>query len=256
MQTVPRSFALAQPADLAAFEESVRPGLEAAATLEEAAQAMARGLCESFHPGVLVRLYQTVRYHQLPAPVRELVRTRAAARNAAERVHGMTPVLALMGTHGVEEDWRDRIRSKGHQGIPLLDARFVESIPMVARLLQELGLGLDFFDARPGVATKKLIGGLNGVFYVADAATAVDDRGRLIIPAQDFVAKHRVQTVFGMGGVYLPGSMICAIVFTGEHVSRAQAERFARTISLFKAATLRLVRQNLLFRGGGAKGSA
>lgn len=242
------AYSNAQVDDLAAFEASVRAPLEAAPAMEDAAQIMARALYDRFDAGVLVRLYQTMRYHQLPTPSRQFVRNLAAEKDALDLLHGMSPVLALMGTYGAEEDWRDRKRSRGHLAIPLFDERFVQSIPMVARLLQDLGVGMEFFDPEPTVQTWKLLGGVNGVFYVADAATAADHLGRRIIPAQDFVAKHGVKTVFGMGGAYLAGSLVCAIVFARENVPRAQAERFARTISVFKAATLRLARQNLLFQ--------
>ena len=233
--------------DIATFERAVRPALESANSMEAAAQIMARELFDSFEAGVLVRLYQTMRYHQLPPPARQFVRDLAEKRDVADRLHGMSPVLALLGTWGSEPDWRDRRKSRGHVAIPLFDASFVQSIPMVARLLQDLGVGMDFFDPEPGVQTWKLLGGVNGVFYVPEAATASDHLGRRIIPAQDFVAAHGVKTVFGMGGAYLAGSMVCAIVFAAEFVPRAQAERFARTISIFKAATLRLARQNRFF---------
>ena len=241
------AWSTARVDDIAAFEVAVRPALESAASMEAASQIMARELFQRFGAGVLVRLYQTMRYHQLPAAARQFVRDLAAAKGAADRLHGMSPVLALMGTWGTEEEWCDRRKSKGHVAIPIFDDRFVQSIPMVARLLQDLGVGMDFFDPQPAVQTWKLLGGVNGVFFVPEAATATDQFGRHIIPAQDFVARHGVKTVFGMGGAYLAGSMVCGIVFAAEPVPRAQAERFARTISIFKAATLRLARQNLFF---------
>lgn len=248
---MPRTWSTALADDIHTFEARVRPALDSAPSLEAAAQIMARALFDGFGAGVLVRLYQTMRYHQLPAAARQFVRDLAAAREVSDRLHGMSPVLALLGTWGVLEEWRDRRASKGHVAIPLFDERFIQSIPMVARLLQDLGVGMDFFDPQPAVQTWKLLGGVNGVFYVPDAATAADALGRRVIPAQDFVAKHGVKSVFGMGGAYLAGSMVCAIVFASEPVARAQAERFARTISLFKAATLRLARQNLLFDPAG-----
>ena len=91
------------------------------------------------------------------------------------------------------------------------------------------------------------MGGFNGVFYVADAATARDSQGRFIIPAQDFVAKYGVKTVFGLGGAYLGGALAACIVFAGEQLPRQQAERFAGLATPFKAATAELVRSRQYF---------
>jgi hypothetical protein len=153
----------------------------------------------------------------------------------------------LLGTHGSKPEWCERARSKGHLGIPLISAEFVRAIPMVARLLEELGVDLAWLDAAAEMYTRKLLGGFNGVFFVDDAATAQDSLGRNIIPAQDFVDEQGIKTVFGMGGFYPDNTLIAIIVFSREHLTRSHVERLTSLISLFKGETFGLVRARKFF---------
>jgi hypothetical protein len=86
------------------------------------------------------------------------------------------------------------------------------------------------------------------MFYVADARTETDERGRLIISAQDFVAEHGVRTVFGFGGAYmLERSYVAVILFTRETIVAEHARELAPLSSALKAATMRLVDQGRFF---------
>jgi hypothetical protein len=118
---------------------------------------------------------------------------------------------------------------------------------MVSRLLVELGVRIQGAPSGSGYVTR-VVGNLSGVFYVADAASARDDRGRPIIAAQDFVSTYGVKTVFGFGGAYmLERSFAAIIVFARETVSREQVQAFAGLAGLFKAATLSLVAEDRFF---------
>lgn len=160
-------------------------------------------------------------------------------------------MLRLLGTHGAEAAWCDRRTSVGHRGIPLVSAAFVHAIPMVARLLKELGVDLAWLDTSPEVNARRLLGGFNGVFYVDDAASARDAHGRLVIPAQDFVAERRVKTVFGMGGFYPDGTLLAIIVFSSEHLKRSQVEPLTSLFSMLKGETFGVVRARRLFANRG-----
>ncbi|MCA1665582.1 MAG: hypothetical protein LC659_15165 [Myxococcales bacterium] len=186
----------------------------------------------------LARLYATVPFGSLPRDDRTFVTTLVG--EDAKRVHSSTPVMSLLGTRGAAAEWNDRKRSNGHRAIPLIDSRFVDALPMVARMLTDLGVDAQLFDA-PEVDTRRFIGGLNGLFYVEDARSAVDKKGRRIIPAETFVQKQGIRTVFGMGGSYLGGEIAVAIFFCKELVSREAAERFALLIHQFKLSTTQLV---------------
>jgi hypothetical protein len=242
------SYATVEASEWGEILDSLRDSLRQSHTLEEGAQLVARTLRDGFaDTTALARVYAIIPYDELPGDVASFVDALATSSGAAAGVQPKTPVLALLGTYGAEEPWCDRRRSAGHKGIPLLSAEFVSAIPMIARLLKELGIDLAWLDEAPEVNARKLLGGFNGVFYVDDAASARDSLGRRIIPAQDFVEQQRIKTVFGMGGFYPDGTMIVAIVFTREEIARAQLERLKSLISLLKGETFGAARARRFF---------
>jgi hypothetical protein len=226
------------PDELASLRDKFIAKLRGSTSLQDAAQRFAIEIFERFSGSVaLSRVYATVPNDQLPS----------AERLTQRGLSGETLVLSLLGTHGHDSSWNNRARSKNHLAIPLINAQRVEEIPMIARLLQELGFDLSLLEVGEGVIARKLIGGFNGVFYVADAATAVDAKGRLIIPAQDFVASNGIKTVFGMGGCYLSGTTIAVIVFARQTVPRRTAEMLATLVSVLKMATEELVTKRRIY---------
>jgi hypothetical protein len=117
---------------------------------------------------------------------------------------------------------------------------------MIAALLAELEVDVARLDAA-AIATRRLLGGKNTRFFVADAATALDAQGRHVIAARDFVGKHQVKTVFGMGGAYVDGTLAVAIVFTNEPVPATVVDLFPSLIGNFKMATTELMTKGLTF---------
>jgi hypothetical protein len=196
-------------------------------------------------------VFLTVPYAKLPTVNRGWVRNLAAGAGVEAELKDTTPVLSLVGTYGAEVDWCDRRKSRGHVGIPLVSSSFVSSIPMICRLLQELGVHLDWIDEGDTSIVTKKMGNMAGAFHVGDARTAVDQRGRKIIPAQDFVQDYRVKSVFGLGGAYVGGSLIVIIVFWRDEVERRLVERFLPIVSSFKGKTMPLVGANKIFASGG-----
>src|SRR5215470_11899564 len=191
---------------IAQLWSSVEPRVELATSLEEAAQALAAALYAQFaESAILARVYVTVPFAALPLPTRAFVQ---ALPGAAAALTGITPVLSLVGTQGQKADWNDRRNSRQHGAIPLISAEFVDGIPMIARLLRELGVPLDWIDSHDAQRLVTTIGSTVGLFYVEDAVQAVDDRGRKVIPAMDFVFDYEVKSVFGAGGAYSDGQML------------------------------------------------
>lgn len=233
-------------------QAGLRAQLGAATCLEQASEILVRGLYSVFGGATaLVRVYTVVPYRDCePAVQRFVDRSIAtmARTSASEPEWGpATPVLALLATHGVKAAWCDRKWSKGHLGIPLLSETFVQGIPMVARLLKELGVQLQWLDDAADVNARRLLGGFNGVFFVGDAASARDNNGRLIIPAQDFVAEQNIRTVFGMGG-FFPGNVLVSIIFfCTESLQREQVDRFKSLVSMFKGEVSKLVLARKIF---------
>lgn len=223
-----------------AMRVRVAAALGTVRSVREAAQTLAAQLHADFASEfVLARVYITVPYHRLPARDQQFLTSRHAS--IEKPISDDTLVLSLLGTAGVAHEWNDRERSEGHLAIPLFDETFVRGMPMLARLLGELGVDLGGLSLDAAIAARRLIGGFNGVFYVADARTAVDEQGRRIIPAQDFVTTYEIRTVLGTGGAYLGGTIVAIIAFSRSHIERSVAERIATLVTPFKMATRQLV---------------
>jgi hypothetical protein len=161
-----------------------------------------------------------------------------------------TPVLSLIGSHGQEADWCDRRNSKGHVGIPLISSAFVSAIPMISRMLGELGVPMDFLDSHDTGIIIENIGSAAGLFFVENAAEAIDKEGRKIIVKQDFVANYSVKSVFGIGGAYDSGQLLVVVVFCRDTFSRTTAEHFLTLANLFQKQTNALVSGQHIFANG------
>lgn len=236
-------------AQLREHVKQVRGRVEGRRSLAAAAQALADTVYPAFEESLaLVRVFATVPYRELPAVNQDGVRSLLRQRGMTSPVPPATPVLSLMGTRGRMPEWNDRTRSRGHGGVPLASAELVNEIPMISRLLSAFGLTIVGMDGGGAQIVRSKVGNLSGMFYVADARTETDERGRLIISAQDFVAEHDVRTVFGFGGAYmLERSYVAVILFATEHVEAEHARELAPLSSALKAATMRLVDQGRFF---------
>jgi hypothetical protein len=212
--------------------------------VEAGAQVFVRAFCEEFPSVVLARLFLVLPFESLPSRDAEFARSIA---KGDPRLKPTTRVLSLLGSSGREPSYVGRLNSRGHLAIPLLDRQFVQEIPMITRLLADLEVDFQALDDGRPIATRKMVGGRNGTFYVADAPTARDELGRSIIPARDFVESQRIATVFGMGGAYVDGTLAVAIIFTQESVTRLVVDRFASFINTFKMSTATLLLQGSIY---------
>jgi hypothetical protein len=215
-------------------------------TLEQAAQEYMNLLYDCFTESiVLCRFFLTIKFNDLPEANREFVTTLAKSNNVFDLVSNDSLILTLLGTRGENSQWNNRKNSQGHVGIPLISSQFIDKIPMMSRLLKELGVGIDWIDNKKTDVAIKNIGSMGGVFYVNDAKTAVDTQERLIITAQDFVDTFSVKSVFGIGGEYLGHPIFfTTIIFLRDHISRELANRFMLQSNKFKSSTIKLVEDN------------
>lgn len=238
-----RSFADADWTSIETLRTSVAQ-LAAAPTLVDAAAGFARIFATSFDSVVLSRVFAVLPLSALPPRERAHV---TAVLPAGASLSEQTPVLSLLGTCGKKASWSDREVSAGHRAIPLLDSTSVANAPMIAKLLADLQVDLKVLDDGRPIATRQMLGGNSATFFVGDAVTAVDASGRFIIPARDFATELGVRTVFGMGGAYLDGTLVVAILFCAEVLDRLVVDRFPSFITSFKMATSNLVRQARIF---------
>jgi len=236
------------PGEIRDFRERLQAALQGAEHLQAAAQGCARLLYDEFQESiVLARLFITLPLKDLPTRDQAFITALARTKQIRPLLGDKTQVLSLLGTYGAQTAWHDRYQSQGHLGIPLVTANFIESIPMVSRLMTDMGINADSFDRlEPDILVKNL-GRAAGVFYVRDAKTWLDGRNRKIVSAQDFVAANDIKTVFGLGGSYLNGSFVTMIIFTRETIEQAQAEAFMSLVNAFKTATQSLVMDGAIF---------
>ena len=236
------------PMDILDLWAGVESEVAAASTLEQAAQALATALHTCLrHSAILTRVFVTADLAILPDDITRFVETQADRSGATDQLHGSTPVLSLIGTHGDDPRWNDRHHSEAHAAIPLISADFVNDIPMISSLLKDLGLPLDWMEHKSSNVIQRTIGQGAGLFFVENAALATDDQGRKIIPAQDFVNDHGVESVFGISGAYSGDEILVVIAFCTEQFPKAIAERFLPLVSLFKSGTGALVSAGRIF---------
>lgn len=218
-------------------------------TFEDAAQRTVEVIYSAFRSSlVLVRLFITVPYGQLPSATQRVVREAAQAYQIADLLRQETVVLSLAGTVGRQPGWNDRKQSRGHQGIPLISSRFVDSIPMTARLLHEMGMSVKWIDTTSRSLFDQNVG--THLFYVPDAETTVDGVLRKVIPDQNFVRTHGVKTVFGVGGSFVAqqSSLLALVVFCAEPVPKSVAGLFSTLTTQLVAKSYSAVRNGALFR--------
>lgn len=209
--------------------------LQGLGSVERAASTFVECLFQQLPAIALVRVYATLAMRSLPA--REHSFAEAAAQKAEVTLQKRSPVMVLLATRGARPAWNDRTQSQGHLAIPLAP-KLVEGAPMLARLIEDLGL-VTSATTLPGVETTRTgAGGLNRLFYVEDARTSVDAQQRKIIPAQEFVEAEGIRTVFGFGGWIVGGMGIATIVFSRDTIDRTAATSVASLGATFKLAVL------------------
>ena len=204
-----------------ALRRIVRP----AKSMEEAAGNIARYLYDtcrdpesSERSCALVRFYKTHSYGGLEPQLK---------RFAAKQLGSIPPqdemrCLTLLGTAGDEADWNSRHNSTSHQAIPLPSADIVRQAPMIAGLIESLGLDIESVVRAPSVRDRA--GGESrtyDVFHVEDA------RGSPFIPAQhEFVRRFGIASVVGFGGLLRSGELYAVILFSRVRIPEASAGRF------------------------------
>lgn len=236
--------------DFRTWESGVHLDVRSCGSLEEAAQRCVGMIYDQFKESVvLARLYSIIPFSKLPREGRQFAETVAASWGKRALLRDETKILALSGSRGEGPLWNSRRTSRGHVAIPLISSAVEEHLPMVSRMIKELGFPIEWHAGAARAFTSDTFGSLGGFFHVADPETALDDAGRKIIPAQDFVATYGVKTVFGTAGVYVRSRMIVTlIVFCREPIERAALRQiFMPFGNVFTNATSDLVRRDKLF---------
>lgn len=223
------NFATFQLSDMIELGQEIRRlGIDCD-SMEEAAGKVVRYLYDHLADSegnrccALVRCFKTHPYSALNS---ELQAAAYAALADPTTLQPHTPCLTLLATTGDEPEWNDRRHSHHHQAIPLSSAEVVNRAPMVAQLLQHMGVDVGqvlkpdpsmLVDAEPCTFN---------VFYVQDA------EGSPCLPAQeDFVTRYNIRSVLGVGGLLPSCELFTVILFSKVPISREIAEMFS-TVAL------------------------
>ena len=239
---VPNRIQTVRTFDLRSFElhDMLRCGLDIrqtarnAPSLEAAATSIVRYLFGAFRDSgsgdpqlALVRLYKTMPYRELDPDLRVYAK---AALGEAPRDEGMR-CLTLLATAGIEEGWNDRHESQGHRAIPLASVRMVHRAPMIAQLIEQMGMDVEHLVQTDPTVVPDSEGRTFNIFYVEKAP------GSPYIPAQtEFVVPFGIPSVVGFGGI-LKGEMFAVVLFSRVPIPPAGAGRF-RNIALEVKAVL------------------
>jgi len=234
--------------DVARLGDTLNVELRKCSCMQEASQKCVEMLYSEFKESiVLTRIFMTLPFNMLPEADQNFARQIAETQNLASAIQDDSIMLSLQGTCGVEPSWNDRNNSEGHLTIPLISSDFVSAIPMISRLMYDMGIGLDWLDQRDTGIVVKTLGKLARVFYVAHAKSTLDEQGRNVVPASDFVEAYQVDTVFGLGGAYVNGPFAAVIFFTRDDIDRNHAELFLPLMTRIKLATTGFVTVDNIF---------
>lgn len=227
-----RSFDLScfDLSDMIECGRAIRDVSDGASTMEAAADAIVRMLYSSLRDGetgeascALLRCFSTRRFAALPQALAQTVRSQMAE---PDEIPPQMPCLTMLATAGERPEWNDRRKSAKHAVIPLVSVQIVERAPMIAALIQQMGLKIEsamYPDAQLILDAEQHA---FNVFHVEQAL------GAAAIPGQDkFVKPYRIQSVLGFGGLMPSGELFAIIMFSRTRIPRETADLF-RTIAL------------------------
>ncbi len=214
-------------ADMAKCGAELREAAPQAETLEAAAGVIVRHLYENLgepkgHACILVRLYKTHAYGELPTDLRNF----GHSLMPRESLTPHTKCLTLMGTAGDLPEWNDRHASRQHRSIPLPNKHAIDRVPMIAQMMHQFGVDAgSLLDVKPEII-RDLDQKTYNVFFVPEARISP------FIPAQnEFVVPYGVKSALGFGGILPSGNLFTVIMFTRVAIPVETAQMF-RTIAL------------------------
>jgi hypothetical protein len=191
--------------DTATLGSQIAAVIGSTSNLEDACVASTALMFRTLPEMALVRIFLAAPMRMLDGFATTFARDLAERSGRGDQLRADTPVLALMGSHGIHPDWCSRRTSVDHVAIPLLSSEFAGSIPMISRALDQLELGTAWLD-HSGKPLLQASDGRN-VFYVAAPEQERDELGRLVIPGQEFVRQYQIRTVFGLCTQYSTQTM-------------------------------------------------
>lgn len=222
-------------------------------SMEESSAAIVRYLYEHLQDPstgekncVLVRMFKTHRFGDLEPELQKFARAAAtdAEGTVSPDLNDDTRCLTLLATAGARGEWNRRGTSAGHQAIPLVTEEVVRQAPMVAQLIQQIGVDIAQVVGKKNAIVLDDDEQNYNVFHVPEA------EGSAFVPGQAFVQESGVRSVLGFGGLFPSGELFAVIIFSRVYIPRETAEMF-RTLALgVKLALLPYVRGQVFAKAG------
>lgn len=177
-------------------------------------------------PCALIRFFRTMTYEELTPHLQQTV-------NAAlgRKPTGMLNCLTLLASRGIKPAWNDRFESINHQVIPLVSSQMIQSAPMVAQLIQRLGIDLDQVVKPSPILFLSPKTKSYPVLYVPEA---LGDKA--IVSQTDFVEPNGIRSVIGLGGLLPSGDMFAVLAFMRVFMPESIAVRFSLLASALELA--------------------
>ncbi len=211
-------------------------------TLRESAQQYLNRLYEEFTESLaLVRLFATVPFAFVPEREKTFARHVARTRNVLEELTDDTIVVVLAATRGAKPEWNVPHNSRHRLAVPLVNASFVRTIPLVGRVLGATVQDVPWLKKQQTLILTETSGKMSHFLLVEDARSARTGDGLPMVPDKKFVDENGVRTVLALGGRYLNGTSIAMVLFTREHLTHEHATKFATLVNTRKAATMKAV---------------
>jgi len=209
---------------------------DGATSMEEVASAVVGHLRGHFidkatgEPALpLVRFFVIRRSDELEPALQDFARAAGTDAPAGRDL----PCLALLATAGEEPAWNDRHASVAHKAIPLPSVAALARSPMVAQLVEQLGLDPRHIIEPDPTMFQDLEERTYNIFFVADA------RDSPYVPAQDgFVIPYGIRSVLAFGGVLPDGALFAVVLFSRVPIPPTTVHAFAAVALSVKVAVL------------------
>ncbi len=188
----------------------------------------------------LVRFYVTSRWGDLEPELKDF----ALAVGTDARARADVICLTLLATAGEEARWNDRRASIGHKAIPLPSMEALKRLPMVARLVDQLGVDPHRLVAPDRVVIVEDTRRALDIFHVPEA------RDSPYVPDQEaFVIPYGVRSVVGLGGALADGHLFALLLFSSTPIPASALDAFTAMALSVKVALLTHADQPV-FAGG------
>jgi len=232
--------------DMVECSSALRSMGSQAGSMEEVADEIVHHLHDDLIDGetgeralVLVRFFKTHPYGELDEDLREFARSMLEAPPESPAMK----CLVLLASAGTKPEWHSRKNSTGHKALPLPSEHFVDRLPMVRQLVQQLGLDVHTVLRPDPEVVLDLAQTTYNVFLVPEAV------GSQYVLAQDeFVIPFGIRSVLGFGGMLPSGNLLAIIMFSRAPIPRETADMF-RTLALSVKIAVLPFDGNAIFAG-------